>query len=81
MRPRLKIHSGGDFALLLIVVPFSLYVSAATGDSAIVVNNAAMKLGENRDVKQAAAIKHQNGAESGIPFANEHIVKDNPGSL
>lgn len=63
------------------MVPYSLYVSVAIGDSAIVVNDAAMKLGVNRHVKQAAAINYQNGAESGIRFANEHIVKDTPGSL
>ena len=63
------------------MVLFSLYVSAATEDSAIVVNDAAMKLGENRDVKQAVAINSQTGAELGISCASEPIVKDTPGLL
>jgi hypothetical protein len=76
--PRLKIRSAGVFVLLLIVEPFSLYVSTATGDSAIAVTDAAMKGGENKDIRQAIAINAQNAAELNISYASELTVKGIP---
>jgi hypothetical protein len=78
LHPRLRIRSAGDFVVLSIVEPFSLYASTVTGDSAIVVSAAEMKGGENRDVRQAVAISARNLAELDISCASAHIVKDAP---